>query len=282
MDALGELARQASERFSRSLEHLLPPMAAASEADANARSSAAASLASQPFAAAEGYAACASLPSMATWNHDSEAFAAQPTEPPTRPQETSPSPPQPHAPAHQDAALYEDANYENDDVAQPSFNRPLKCQRDAIDVATRSAHDAQTAVLQSSLDKAEACALAARKQLEAHVCRGAQPDAEKWPAAAWSSTPWSGSSSSWSDSAGQWDDDADWSGWRGVDTGESSWHTPYYRARPGHPNGPRVGLRGSRNNPNVAWHTARARARKAGSDALRKFYKENPKPTREF
>ena len=39
--------------------------------------------------------------------------------------------------------------------------------------------------------------------------------------------------------------------------------------------------RGGKNNPNSIWHCARAKAKSHGSEALRKFYLQNPKPPRQ-
>ena len=54
---------------------------------------------------------------------------------------------------------------------------------------------------------------------------------------------------------------------------------PYWRARPGHKGGGRAGSRGSLDNPNVIWFSARAKAKGGGKEALADFLKHNPKPT---
>jgi hypothetical protein len=53
-----------------------------------------------------------------------------------------------------------------------------------------------------------------------------------------------------------------------------------WRERERHEEGGRFGNRGGADNPNVAWHTMRIKAAKAGPDQLKHFYRNFPKPQR--
>ena len=53
-----------------------------------------------------------------------------------------------------------------------------------------------------------------------------------------------------------------------------------WRARERHDEGGRFGNRGGADNPNVAWHTMRIKAAKAGPDQIKHFYQNVPKPQR--
>ena len=89
---------------------------------------------------------------------------------------------------------------------------------------------------------------------------------------------WGSAGSWWGYDASSWLD----SSWHGGSEHEGDWRrgSGYFRRRPCHKDGPRWGERGGNSNPNVQWHSLKAKARREG---WMNYFRENyPKPTRKF